>query len=514
MRSGGRNPYASPWPGVLGGLVAVAAALLLRSLSGTRLLAELVVDATTYLLQARGFSFLLSLFGAVGKPLLFLTVLALELLLYALAWRLLGARVGRERGLLAGLATGALLAAALLVLAGLALAGLPETGLGSQTTAAEYVLVTLFASLLYAAVAGLYAASAVETPAGEVASSPSRRALLGRLPALALGGAAAILIGRGLLKSVGGGARASHAGKPTPEVTPTSDFYVVSKNLIDPALGAASWRLRVGGLTRRMLELSYEDILALPAVEQYATLQCISNEVNGDLMSNAAWTGVPLRSLIETAEPLSSAAYVSFRSADDYTESLPLEVALREGVLLAYAMNGEPLPDEHGFPLRLLVPGKYGIKNPKWLTEIALLDEEALGYWEERGWSNEARMKTTCRIDVPRSGRAVWESPLRIHGVAFSGDRGISRVEVSVDGGKEWRDAVLRPALSPYTWVLWYYDWTEAPPNGSVRIVARATDGAGRRQAEERSPPYPSGASGYPVVLALLRLPEETEGPR
>ena len=506
-----REPFDGYWPGVLGGLVAVAAALFFRSAQETRLLAEVVVDATTYVLQARGFSLLLSLFGAAGKPLLFLAVLVSQIGLYVVVWRAVAVPLGRRFGADRGLAASAAVAAAVLVGATLALVSLPETGLGSQTTAGEYVIGVLLASLLYALAARLQlsvaATAAATAPAGGAAAF-SRRAFLARLPSAALGGAALLFIGTQLLRSTGGGARRSHSGRPTPEVTLTEDFYVVSKNLIDPAVDAEGWRLRVGGLTRRMLELTHADILALQTVEQFVTLQCISNEVNGDLLSNAAWTGFPLRRLIEMAEPAAAASFVSFRCADDYTESLPLEVATREDVLLVHAMNGAPLTDKHGFPVRLLVPGKYGIKNPKWITEIGLIAADSLGYWESRGWSNEARMNTSCRIDVPGSLQVIAALPFRFHGVAFSGNRGISRVEVSLDGGASWREAVLRPALSPYTWVLWHYDLADRPAEGRVEIYARATDGTGQLQTAERYPPYPSGATGYPVAVARFEPAE------
>jgi hypothetical protein len=293
-------------------------------------------------------------------------------------------------------------------------------------------------------------------------------------------------------------------GKPTDEVTSNEHFYVVSKNLIDPSPSSDKWRVRVGGVSARMLELSYDDILAMPSMDQYTTLQCISNGVGGPLISNALWKGVSLRDLLTRAQPLHTATHVMFRSDDDYTESLPLDFAMKAGVMLAHTMNGERLPQEHGFPLRLLAPGKYGMNQPKWITEIVLLDKEMLGYWGRRGWEPTATMKTSCRIDVPRDFDVVTGST-RILGVAFSGDRGISRVEVSTDDGKSWRDAVLKPALSPYTWVLWYYDWTDIRGEGRVDLQARATDGRGELQSAIKREPYPSGATGNPEVLVQIK---------
>jgi hypothetical protein len=162
--------------------------------------------------------------------------------------------------------------------------------------------------------------------------------------------------------------------------------------------------------------------------------------------------------------------------------------------MLAYQMNGAPLPDKHGFPLRLLSPGKYGVKHPKWIIEILLLPDEKLGYWQLRGWTQEARMNTSVRIDVPSRDAAAGD--ILIEGISFAGDRGISRVEVSTDGGKNWSDAALQPPLGPYTWVLWQYDWKSARAGETV-LVARATDGEGVLQTDGVTQPFPDGAASY-----------------
>ncbi len=383
--------------------------------------------------------------------------------------------------------------------------------LGSATTFAGYTAVTLLAAALFAVVAAALALPPAPMRDVDAVTGPtapkSRRDMLLRLPVLAVGAGALVLIARQVLKTTGGGAQTSHAGQPTPEVTSNADYYRVSKNLVDPGVNEANWRLRIGGLVPKMLDLTYGDILLMPAVEQYTTMQCISNEINGDLMSNALWRGVPLKAIIAMANPSPSATFVAFRSDDDYSESLPMSFALQDGLLLAHTMNGVRLPAKHGYPLRLLSPGKYGMKHPKWLTDIAFFDQEYQGYWEQRGWSQENRMNTSCRIDVPASQGVIRESTYRISGVAFAGNRGIRRVEVSVDGGDTWSEAVMKPPLSPYTWVLWYYDWTNITISGRVRILARATDGTGETQTSDSAPPQPSGATGYPLVPAVVRLP-------
>jgi hypothetical protein len=173
-------------------------------------------------------------------------------------------------------------------------------------------------------------------------------------------------------------------------------------------------------------------------------------------------------------------------------------------VILAYQMNGEQLPEKHGFPVRLLSPGKYGIKHPKWITDVMLLSEETFGYWQQEGWSQEGRMNTSVRIDVPGFyGEVAAGSTYLIEGLAFSGDRGISKVEVSTDDRKTWSEAVLKPPLGPFTWVLWSFEWRAGAP-GEYRVWARATDGTGELQTERRADPYPDGATGWHEVIAVV----------
>jgi DMSO/TMAO reductase YedYZ molybdopterin-dependent catalytic subunit len=487
---------------LVGGLIALVATLLLRSLTGTRLLAEVVVDASTFGLQPEGFSFLLKVFGALGKTLLFTSVLLAQVALFVAAWR--WPRRQAIPVLKQAVIAAAIVAAVVLVLTA-ALVALTPAGLGSHTAWPQYVAVTLFASAVYAAVTLTLETLPQAAPVGvDSPAGPGRRRFIAAVPLLLLGGAV-IIIGRQIVKTAGGGVQAARAPGPTPEITANKDFYIVSKNLIDPAVDGNAWRLRVGGAVKTMLDLKYVDVLAMPAVEQYTTLQCISNEVGGDLMSSALWKGVPLRMVLDLAGVQPSAAFVSFRSNDDYSDTIPLDFARQDGVVLAYEMNGERLPDKHGFPLRMLSPGKYGMKHPKWITEIALLDKETLGYWQQRGWDQTARMNTSTRIDTPRDGDDISGSVYRINGIAFAGNRGISRVEVSTDGGKEWQDAALKPALSPYAWALWYYDWTNVPQSGRAAIVARATDGTGDPQIPNEAPPYPSGATGYPRVTVSFK---------
>ncbi|HEU0072806.1 MAG TPA: molybdopterin-dependent oxidoreductase [Dehalococcoidia bacterium] len=486
---------ADLWPPLLGGLVAIAGALLLRTLSGTRLLAEISLDAMLSILPGENFSSLLGVFGPYGKALFFFSALLAQLAVYVIVWM----RVRRYAGVGAGtarVAIGAGLAIVLLLLLiAVVLISITTATLGQYTGWLDFAFATVLFSAIYASVAGLQSLGGLSDTEGTVESA-SRRRFLTRIPGVALAGLAIIVIGRAIDDASGGGVQRSRSGQASPEVTPTDEFYIISKNLIDPEPNGSTWRLQVGGATERVLKLDYEDMLAMPSQEQYTTMQCISNEVGGELIGNALWRGVPLSTVIGQAGVLPTANHVFLRCADDYTDSIPLEFAMRPQTLLAYQMNGEKLSSKHGFPLRLLTPGKYGMKHPKWIIEIILLEDEQLGFWQQRGWSQEASMNTTVRIDVPGASMTVTPDDLLVQGVAFSGDRGISKVEISTDGGSSWDEAKLKPPLSPYTWILWEYEWHN-PPLGEGALLARATDGTGQLQKPDSVDPYPDGAAAY-----------------
>ena len=493
-------------PAIVGGLLAIALSLVIRSATGTKLLAEIVLDASSFGLQPRGFSFLLGVFGPAAKPLLFTSVLLAKLAFYVLLWRAVTQRFGTSWSFWQYVGVLTVASSAVLLLVSALLIVTTPAALGSSTTWPAYIGTSLLTSATFAFVAGAYLAltTPLEYESLE-ARAASRRAMMVRLPAVLLGAVASVIIVRRLIDTTGGGSQRSHFGRETPEVTPVEEFYIVSKNLLDPGINADRWRLRLTGSVNKVVEINYEDIKAMPPVKQYATLQCISNEVGGDLMGNALWTGVQLNKVLGLAGPKSDVTHVLFRCEDDYMESLPIERATLDEVLLTYEMNGARLTEKHGYPLRLLVPGKYGMRNPKWITEIILASEDKPGYWVERDWSSETEMHTSSRIDIPSPGDVLSPSMVRVHGVAFSGKRGITRVEVSTDGGSNWADARLKSPLSPYTWVLWQYDWQVPSAEMQVSVVARATDGNGDLQTSEESPAYPDGATGYPRVPVFLK---------
>jgi DMSO/TMAO reductase YedYZ molybdopterin-dependent catalytic subunit len=286
---------------------------------------------------------------------------------------------------------------------------------------------------------------------------------------------------------------------PAPEITPIDNFYVVSKNFLgaDPSIAAQGWSLAVGGLVDKPMRLSLTDLRALPGASEYVTMECISNNVGGDLMSTGSFTGVRLRDLLAMASPQSQGSWVAFKARDGYSESLPM--SLVQGapeIMVAYGLDGVQLPMKHGFPARMLIPGHYGMKGPKWLDSIEVVNHESGGFWEQQGWDHNAVVKTTARIDVPKDGDLVKVGAVSLAGVAFAGTRGISKVEYSTDGGASWTAAPFGAPLSPLTWVLWKADWTP-PREGAYRVMVRATDGTGTRQDPKNAPSYPSGASGY-----------------
>jgi DMSO/TMAO reductase YedYZ molybdopterin-dependent catalytic subunit len=285
----------------------------------------------------------------------------------------------------------------------------------------------------------------------------------------------------------------------SPAITPIDNFYVVSKNFADPSVDAQGWKLSVGGMVNRPLSLSLPALRALPSASEDVTLECISNDVGGALMSTGAFSGVRLRDLVAMASPQSQASWVAFRARDGYTESLPLSLVNgAPEILVAYDLDGAALPMLHGFPARMLIPGHYGMKGPKWLDSIELVSQEARGYWEQQGWDHNAVVKTTARFDVPRDGDILKLGPIELGGVAFAGTRGISKVEYTIDD-TTWSEAPFDQPLSELTWVLWRSTWTPAS-EGAYRLRVRATDGTGSLQSGQGSPSYPGGASGYHTI--------------
>ena len=283
-------------------------------------------------------------------------------------------------------------------------------------------------------------------------------------------------------------------------VTPNDRFYRIDTAIVVPRIDPADWTLTIHGRVRRSIRLTFDDLLKRPMVERYVTLACVSNEVGGDLIGNAKWLGVPIKSLLDEVEPEAGADQVVSRSVDGFTAGTPTAV-LRDGrdALLAVAMNGEPLPVQHGFPVRMVVPGLYGyVSATKWLAELELTSfADFDAYWIPRGWAQQAPIKTQSRIDRPRSGATMAAGDVVVAGVAWAQHRGIDRVEVRVDG-EPWQEATLAETASIDTWRLWSWTWPATP--GDHTLEVRATDATGEVQTSEIAPPAPDGATGWHAI--------------
>jgi DMSO/TMAO reductase YedYZ molybdopterin-dependent catalytic subunit len=287
----------------------------------------------------------------------------------------------------------------------------------------------------------------------------------------------------------------------TPYLTRNKDFYRVDTALRIPDVPIDGWTLRIHGMVDNELSLTYEDLLSRRLVEDRITLTCVSNPVGGDYLGNATWIGVPLRDLLMEAGVQEGADAVKSTSADDFTAGTPLPVLLDEerGAMVAIAMNGEPLPLAHGFPARMVTPGLYGyVSATKWLVDLEVTrfaDFEA--YWTSRGYAAEAPIKTSSRIDVPRSFAKVKAGRTPVAGVAWSQDRGVQGVEVRVDGG-DWQEAGLATEDNLNTWRQWVWQWDAEP--GTHALEVRATDRSGYTQTSERAPIAPDGSTGWDSV--------------
>ncbi len=291
-------------------------------------------------------------------------------------------------------------------------------------------------------------------------------------------------------------ARITPAPGTRPEVTANDDFYRIDIDSIPPQVDGASWRLELGGLLNHPMTLTLDQLRARPAVSQFVTMQCISNPVGGDLTGTSRWTGLRLKDLLAEAGLQAAATGIAIRSVDGFYETVSRADATDDRTLLVYEMNGEPLPSDHGFPLRIYIPDRYGMKQPKWITHMEAIDQAQLGYWVERGWSQEARAQTVSVIDtVALDSQSGNPATVPVGGIAWAGARGIGKVEVQVDDGP-WAAVELRvPPLSLLTWVQWRYDWPYQAGRHIFRV--RAYDANGEPQIAGVSDTFPNGATGY-----------------
>jgi len=288
-------------------------------------------------------------------------------------------------------------------------------------------------------------------------------------------------------------------------ITPNDSFYRVDTALLVPQVDPATWQLRIHGMVQRELTITFAELLKRPLIEDYVTLTCVSDPVSGPYVGNAKWLGASLAALIRQTRPLAGASQLLCTSVDGFTSGTPLEVVLDgRDALLAVAMNGTALPVEHGFPARLVVPGLYGyVSATKWVTDIEVTTfAAASAYWVQRGWSQQAPIKTESRIDVPAGGASLRPGLTPVAGVAWAQHKGIAAVEVRVNGGP-WHEARLAAVPGIDTWRQWVWEWPATP--GNHLLEARATDQTGYTQTATQAQPPPSGASGYPSAEVTVR---------
>ncbi len=521
--------------GAVAGLALALTSLLLRILAGVPLIAEVAGDRVIPTIDVHTFVRLLGRVGGPlrGKSLSFMLSFVGEVVVGAVVGMVFAAVAGRSSGdrrpwrRWVAVLIGATLFAWLLaiVLVGPALSsnyiGLPSPWaafaviLGLALELGVFVTVLLLATrgTLETAPAAAEPGDEVEDPAGERAVARSttigrRAVLLGG--AGALGIAATAWLARSLYDRATFGDHGYDGlmvrGPHTSPITSNEDFYCVTKNLIDPRVAQSRWRLRIDGSVERPATYAFNDLRALPSVEQIQTLECISNGIGSGLMSNANWTGVTLGSLIETAGPRPSVAWVVLHAADGYVAEMSLDKAMEPTTIVAYAMNGVPLPDRHGSPARVLVPGTYGEVSVKWVDGIRLSATPTKGYYERQGWRANL-VQTTSRFDRPVRGQiiALGQTPeVALGGVAFAGDRGISSVTWSADGGVSWHAARVTYAPSKIAWSLWEATWSPRAP-GTYRLLVRAVDGDGELQTDARHGVVPAGASGLHEVVVTVR---------
>ena len=499
--------------GVVAGLALTLAQALARWWLGVAPPSELIGDRIAPLLPVDQFLKLLGFFGGydqlkqigIAGPTLGQLALAVVLgILYARASARAGSTRRATRSLIITVAVlWVVLVAALWTV-------LPTSHSGLTPSLARWVTILVLGGTLALFVAALmltfrwvYDARQGEGPPGATSSVTRRVVLAGGVGAglaIATGGVGRVLYRQATFSYDG----MQLNGPGITPITPNESFYVVTKNVIDPKVRASVWRLSIGGAVARPRTYGFDDLRALPSVTQETTLTCISNTIGGGLQSNAMWVGVPMRDLISEAGPEAGVVEVLLRGVDNFTDTFAIEKAMEPTTLVAYQMNGEPLPERHGFPARVIVPGLFGEKNVKWVTRIDLVTEETKGFYEQQGWGPNFVVPTVSRFTEPGFDRPLTAgAPVTLRGTAFAGNRGVSGVEVSVDDGATWQPAQLEYSGSPLAWVLWRYDWRPDRP-GEYPLLVRAADGAGAPQIAEQRSSVPEGATGYHRVMARV----------
>jgi DMSO/TMAO reductase YedYZ molybdopterin-dependent catalytic subunit len=501
--------------GVVAALAMLLAMLCLRFLWGIATPAELAGDRLAPFLPVRFFFKLLGLAGSYNhlKQLGVGGVLAAYVALGAIGGAVYAAAVGgsgdarlRADQVLAWSITAvwAVTVAALWPVLGTNYAGLPPDTGTLATAAGLFVVCAVYGVLLRLLSRILVPAAGFAVEHRDGRSAEGRRVFLVASLGLIVGLATGALLRRAYLRAAYAYDGKENRAPGVQPLTSNDRFYVVTKNNLDPSPRPDLWRLEIAGRLRRPRSYRYGDLRGLPAVTQETTLECISNSIGGGLISNAIWKGVPLRTLLEAGDPAPGGREVLCRGLDGYTDTISAEKALHPTTLVAYEMNGVPLPLRHGFPARLIVPGLVGEKSVKWITRIEWLDRPAEGFYERQGWGPNFTLHTTARFDEPDFSAPIPAGrPVVLKGIGFAGDRGVDRVQVSVDDGGTWDEARLTYRRSQMAWVLWTFTWTPGQ-SGEYRLAVRAIDGTGAVQTGRWHGTIPEGTTGYHRVVARV----------
>jgi DMSO/TMAO reductase YedYZ molybdopterin-dependent catalytic subunit len=511
-----RDRYRGLLAGALGALAMIATFILLRPFTNDVSVIDAIADATLLAMPISLFATLLDTLGAQAKTLFLVGLVALLVLAGAgLGMRYAAQTAGARRPVWFRAQAWAAGITAVLGLFTVIVGGSETPDVISGWNAVRSVVAIALGAEAWAVVTALVvhllrmretmAATAGVAGADGLAIDRRRALSLAAMGAVAVGAAAVIgrEVQRVATRKVVGTQSIGHI---PPALTPNDDFYVVSKNFMDPNPDRGDdWSIEVGGLVEKPGKISRADLEKIGAEDFVSTLTCISNEVGGNLISTAKWTGAPLAKVLNRFGVRSNAVDLVAEGEDGYTDSFPIARALSPEPHIVWQMNGEPLPRLHGSPVRLIVPGLYGIKNVKWLTKLTVSGSDYKGFWQDRGWTDVGTIKTQSQIRVPRRGEVLATGRHEVGGVAFAGDRGIAKVEISVDNGKTWKAAVIadNPSDAGLSWVIWTWQWNATP--GEHTIVVRATDGEGNLQTTDEASTVPDGASGYhkvPVVVA------------
>jgi DMSO/TMAO reductase YedYZ molybdopterin-dependent catalytic subunit len=521
---------ASFLAGALAGMVMTIVMLILLLLGVTpRSVSNLVADKIAATAGPGVTEFFIQTIGALGKEMLFLTVLIGQVLVGGLLGLLLAFITGhttRQQIVWRNsfiISTGFWL---VFIGAGLPLLDQGFLGSGLENDQIATLIISFMLFQLFGLILGNAFLQLASLPTPAVKTSPtltqkqvaaraerleaeartSRRRFVGTISAVFV-----LVVGAAIGTRAFGGPplteyRASLGdvkpdGSLEGEITPTDNFYQVSKNTFNPNVDGKSWKLTIDGLVNNPLSFDMSTLSQFPTQKVYHTLTCISNPVGGEYIGNAEWSGIPFKALLDKAGVKPGVKKVVFTSADGYKDSITIEKALEANTTLAIEMNGAPLTTDHGYPARMLIPNIYGMKNAKWLTGITLIDSDFAGFWQQQGWDNTATIHTESSIVSPADNSTLpGGQATTLKGFAFAGTRNIEKVEISTDGGQTWQAATIKPRLGPNSWTLWRYDWT--PPAGAKGYIlqVRATEEGNVLQTFREADPFPSGSSGYHTI--------------